>query len=443
MIAGCTALLFVLQMLGMQAMQDEVLDDPRPGFNALYIARYAVGVNQLFPNQAQPILLQFDAVTAASPFEIEGRIRSTILAGEIAGPEAVATRADSLKADFEPDVDTGTDKPADATARQDASLVHSIYAEHYTPTKAESNGLIERHGWFGELAATHNLPRNDADRRAVRRSGTWMMLGVLGLWASALIGGIVGLGLLITLIVLIAMRKQTLACPAGVAGHPTAYLETTALFLVLFIALQVVIGLIQLAGDFDLTLVLLLGAPVALLWPLLNGVSWSRYKQDMGYHCGRGVWREIGAGFVGYLAGLPIIAVGMGITYLITSLAKASADHPMQYELMDAGVSKLVILVGAAVVWAPLVEESVFRCAFYRHLRQVTGVPGWMLATVVSSFVFAAIHPQGFAGIPALMAIAFVLAGMREWRGSAIPSIFAHALHNGALVVLMGVILYA
>ena len=49
----CTIALIVLQSLGMEAMQDAYADDPRPGFNALYLARYATGSSRSCPEKPQ------------------------------------------------------------------------------------------------------------------------------------------------------------------------------------------------------------------------------------------------------------------------------------------------------------------------------------------------------------------------------------------------------
>jgi membrane protease YdiL (CAAX protease family) len=53
------------------------------------------------------------------------------------------------------------------------------------------------------------------------------------------------------------------------------------------------------------------------------------------------------------------------------------------------------------------------------------------------SFVFAAIHPQGWVAIPALMSIAVGMNLLREWRGSLIPSMVVHGLSNGIVVSMM------
>lgn len=76
-------------------------------------------------------------------------------------------------------------------------------------------------------------------------------------------------------------------------------------------------------------------------------------------------------------------------------------------------------------------EETVFRGAFYRSLRFGNGV---LIAGLVNGVIFAALHPQGWMGIPALTAMGFGFALIREWRDSLIAPMTAHAINNGLLV---------
>jgi membrane protease YdiL (CAAX protease family) len=59
-----------------------------------------------------------------------------------------------------------------------------------------------------------------------------------------------------------------------------------------------------------------------------------------------------------------------------------------------------------------------------------------VLATAVSSVVFAAIHPQGWTFIPVLGALAVAFCIAREWTGSINPAIVAHAINNFAMVMI-------
>jgi membrane protease YdiL (CAAX protease family) len=94
------------------------------------------------------------------------------------------------------------------------------------------------------------------------------------------------------------------------------------------------------------------------------------------------------------------------------------------------------------VVLAPIIEETMFRGVLYRHLRELSRglrmAISILFSATVASFVFAVIHPQGWLGVPLLMAVAYMLTLAREWRGTLIPGIVAHAITNA---VSMSVIL--
>jgi len=82
-----------------------------------------------------------------------------------------------------------------------------------------------------------------------------------------------------------------------------------------------------------------------------------------------------------------------------------------------------------------------FRGVLYRQLRSASHNIGMVLSIVISilitSFLFAAIHPQGWVAIPALMGIAIGMNLMREWRGSLIPSMMVHGISNGIVVSML------
>jgi membrane protease YdiL (CAAX protease family) len=61
----------------------------------------------------------------------------------------------------------------------------------------------------------------------------------------------------------------------------------------------------------------------------------------------------------------------------------------------------------------------------------------FIVAALLVAFIFAVIHPQGLAAVPALMGIAIVLAALREWRGSIVAPVVAHAINNGLILILL------
>ena len=447
-IVVCVAVLIALQLRGMQEIQNHAAEDPRPSIDVLYAARYHVGMQQLWPESAQLMPAQPNPATDDSPHILQNQIRSVILAAEIGSDPQWQDRLTVLE-------QLGADYPAgNDEVAADAQLTARILRDGYTPTPQEQAGLVQRHGWFGELGGTYNLPKDTEAYQAPRNSSMRMVIGILGMIAAILLAGVTGLALLPLLIVLWATKKLTLKGPRGPAADRTAYLEAFALFLILLIGLSVVLGVLQALAEtspnlpqvpiqIGSTLVLLLGVIPALFWPLMVGVRWSDFKTDMGYHTGAGLFKELGLGAVGYIAGLPIIAAGIGLSALLSAITSTAADHPIQYEILEGGPYMLWLTLGSAVVWAPLVEESAFRAGLYRHLRQRRGLWGWAAAVLVTSFLFAAIHPQGIAGVPALMSIAIVFAMLREWRGTIVPSMVGHALHNGAAVLFMCIALFA
>lgn len=216
------------------------------------------------------------------------------------------------------------------------------------------------------------------------------------------------------------------------------FLEAFAIYLGGQILLAMLIHFLFRGMSFANEWWLLLLLPVAFFWPVVRGVSWRELRRGLGWHRGRGVFREMGAGLLGYLGGLPVLALGMLVTGLLTRMAHTRAEHPIENEIGPGLWNHLQIYL-LACVWAPIVEETMFRGALLHHLRQRWR---WLSAAPIVALLFAAIHPQGWAGIPALGAIAIMLAALREWRGSTIASMTAHFLQNFMvttfLVLLLG-----
>ena len=117
----------------------------------------------------------------------------------------------------------------------------------------------------------------------------------------------------------------------------------------------------------------------------------------------------------------------------MTRISGATPSHPVQSADTDAPGAALQLYL-LACVWAPLVEETMFRGALLHHLRRRWH---WLLSAAVSAFIFAAIHPQGWTFIPTLGAIGFALALLREWRGSIVAPVVAHACNNFVIVSLL------
>jgi membrane protease YdiL (CAAX protease family) len=109
----------------------------------------------------------------------------------------------------------------------------------------------------------------------------------------------------------------------------------------------------------------------------------------------------------------------------------ANADSPLL----------LAIMIGLAVVVAPLTEELVFRAGLFRYLR--SRIPRW-LALVVSAVLFASLHvnwasPQleGLTSFVPLAVLAVMFSLGYERTGKIGTAIVAHALFNLNTILLI------
>ncbi len=323
-----------------------------------------------------------------------------------------------------------------------------------TPEPAEAALFRAKYGWFADLAG-ESIDKPAGDPLRGRTIHTAMV--VLASYAAILLGvlALVGTGLilLIITIVLLSLGKVRLGFSRFLPGSAAIqdrrwYLQGFVIYMAVIVLLgavielavvlhapQVVVGILalgQLGG-------LLAAFTLGFLWPLWRERHVTPWRAALGLHLGRGFFREVGSGIVGYLAGVPIMAVGYLLTAWLASLTGLRASHPIERGL-NGNLLYLVLIFGLACVWAPVTEELMFRGALFAHLRERFG---WWISAPVVALVFAIIHPQGWIAVPALGAIAIVLAGIREWRGSIIGCMTAHALHNAltlaaALVMLRG-----
>ncbi len=209
-----------------------------------------------------------------------------------------------------------------------------------------------------------------------------------------------------------------------------AYLEGFAFYLLGFILLSLLVSRWS-HGSLEALGWCFAIAPVALLSIICRpGASWSDVRAGIGWHRGRGIVREMCAGLFGYLAGFPVLAAMFLITGALASVW-GMPTHPL---FEHTGVrSHVLTLYLLGCVGAPLVEETMFRGVLFHYLRRGHGR---FVSALLSALLFAAIHPQGIVALPVLTGMALVFAGIREWRGSLIASMFAHALNNGAVISL-------
>jgi membrane protease YdiL (CAAX protease family) len=295
--------------------------------------------------------------------------------------------------------------------------------------------LVRRHGYVGRLALAHDVPSDQEPRKTLEAEALRFTMRL-----TAVGGGLVGLMVLAAAAFIVAavwLLKGKIR-PAYVPGKTgrTVFLEAFALYLVLYVALGVVlrfVGTTSVQWTWTALLILL----AAWMWVTLRGTSAEERRNGFGWHRGSGVFKEMAAGLGGYLAGLVIVACGVMVTVVLIRVTGVRAASPIVQEL-GGGPWRLVGLYALACVFAPIMEETMFRGALFHHLRQRWG---WAVSAVMVSGIFAMLHPQGWVAIPALGSIAIVLAALREWRGSLIAPMTAHACSNFLVLTLALVLL--
>jgi membrane protease YdiL (CAAX protease family) len=406
-------------------------------------ARYALGVHLLSaamgPSPAfggpahfdSELLRQLDH-QAHTP---EDRFRVAIIAGEFLGHGEALTRMNALAAQ-------------DNALQADVQTAAALYGGQNV-AKETWGAFLDKYDWFAELLASHSKPPGDL----VRRDAIWPAYRTLFTMFGVLVAGgllaVAGLAILIVGILLLARRRiKTAFSPADPPGDPPptdrrSYLYGFASYLLLMIAISLALRLLMSFGialglGMGLNLLVTLAAfSAGLLVPRALGQTASQWRLALGLHTGRGVWREIGSGLLGYLAGIPLLILGMVVVVILSQLSGIRGTHPIVEELRGTGGQLALVFVLACVV-APITEELMFRGALFAHLRERFT---WWISAPSVAVIFAIIHPQGWVALPALAALAVVFAGIREWRGSIIGCMAAHALHNGLALAFATLIL--
>lgn len=141
-----------------------------------------------------------------------------------------------------------------------------------------------------------------------------------------------------------------------------------------------------------------------------------------------------GAGILGYMANFPAF---MLLTVIAGALLQnlPTPSHAVAEQLANATPLTYLLLFLVAAVFAPILEEIVFRGWLFQGLTTRTGKVA--LSIFISGITFAVIHPQGPILYPALAWIGAMGAFLTYRTASLVPAMVMHALHN-ATVLLIG-----
>lgn len=318
-------------------------------------------------------------------------------------------------------------------------------AERLTPAEAaELDSRLGRRDFLSDLAGVH--AREKAGEKVDRASrfgeenvavfagalvlGTLIFLVGLGGWAAYLARRLAGrsrpfgfparrlrrldtdvaalrMSLFVLLFLLAAPGAAEALSAAGLAAEVASIGSTVFLFVVLLVILSVP----------------LLGSPGG--WRLVMGRT-------------RPFGPLLGWGFAAVPLNVTVLAAALPVTLLLTRWLPPPS-HPATDLLMgEPSLLQVVSVLFQGVIAAPVIEELSFRGLLFPALTRALNSPLW--GGAISSFLFAAIHPQGVAAWPALFVVGAMCAFVTWQSGSLVPAMIFHALHNG---ILMGLTLVA
>lgn len=146
------------------------------------------------------------------------------------------------------------------------------------------------------------------------------------------------------------------------------------------------------------------------------------------------IGRDLAWGAGGYLLNIPMLAVALGISQVLTRWLPAP-EHPATVKLIDN--PSLIVILGtffSAVVLAPIFEEIFFRGALLPAAIGALKSRFW--GFVLVNLAFAVIHPTGVPAWPALAATGIASSLVIYRSGSLRASMLMHALHNGTILLI-------
>ena len=410
-------------------------------------ARYFVGAADL----SGPSKIQLaDQAKLFYRGSLKERLAASILLGELAGPTAALDQLESLDtALLESEISLTEEERGllDALTEIYVSYVNEEWDAH--SISAEQRELVnDQLGWFANLAL---LPAQgeSAERTAlVQRSRRTAMIA-LGVIMAMILMGVMGLVAFVVFITMMVSGKLNSGLKWSNNGR--LYIEAFAAWMLAFMGFSIVVPMFVSAEENPVLPQYFVGgfSLIAVFWPVIRGVQWSEVRRDIGWFGGSKWYFEPVCGFLIYIATLPLLALALLLFVLFSGIPLAAIDlepsqmpaHPILLWVRDASGWERMHVFFLACISAPLIEETMFRGFLYRHLREASASFRMSISITFSALlnglIFAVIHPQGLMAVPALTALAVGFSLAREWRGSLIAPMTAHALNNSIVTMLL------
>jgi membrane protease YdiL (CAAX protease family) len=272
-------------------------------------------------------------------------------------------------------------------------------------------------------------------QRLARMPNAWLMIGVAILGCGAMLLG------LFLWFAYFSVRGSGALKPLGHPVEPISRPMADALILradqllAIYLAMGAVIGLALDALPSAASSILKVAVMIGLVLAVFRLPVFGRVIRlsELGVN-GRKLGLNVLWGLGGYIATVPILLItGMLAQVLGRYLPKPS--HPIGLEIFSTTNPWVIFgIFLQAVILAAFWEEIMFRGCIFPAFSRVTNRVA--LGAIGSSFLFGAIHPQGIAGWPPLMAIALVSCALAHQTKSLVPSMVLHGLNNGVALAV-------
>lgn len=444
----------ILAFLGVVSIQQGLVGAPAPEAKPLtqlvapadtdpdvVSAKIFVRLRAEFNDQDDAIGKQFLAYVEASSENPIDEFRAMLLRAEL-GDAAVVQSLKGL--DMAAKDSAGkpflSDADAAALGEQRDDAISIIEHGQSSITNEKRTALSESHGYFGRLLLSRGLTNEDPSRAPLVEGGGQILTVIAAAILVVGVYAILGIVLMIVFFVRVGDGRVRPAFEAPAPGG-SVYLETVALFLFSFVALQTLVHFLpdslqpNLLGKILLQWLFLL----IPLWPLLRGVPFSDLRRQLGLVAPKGLFHEVSVGAFSYFAALPFLALAFLVTVVCILIQRRvfhnfePPHNPIQDVVNTAGTWTLLMFFLLATMWAPLVEETIFRGALFRHFRGRTGL---VFSALSTGLVFGFMHGYAPPLLLPVITLGVVFAFMREWRGSLVASMTAHFIHNFTLLTL-------
>ena len=460
-------------------LDETIRQEPLSEYLFLVQARLLVGAKQFFHDMATQ---SGTAVTAESERSIEATLSSSLRSVNLAATRSVhdttpAQRFDKrfierkqvILSHFFNARDTEHPEsvfsdPDRTPGEQDLDEViqHALSSTESAPfSLAEQNLVVERLGWFGELLSAHAVSerapdapnKNDVTPTIFVEAKNSFMRFLIGLFVflGAMVFGFIALVVIVTAF----SKNRTTWHFTPPTIRPALALETFALYLIAMFGLSHLAAwllprglgntaakLFGQSAPLSVNAIAIVFTLLVMLWPIFWGERWREVRRSFGIFTESFTrfYQDILLAPTTYLASwiiLIVILFGYGMAVDALGIDMSQGAHPVVPLLLkshDPSVTTAVLILAAII--APIIEEIFFRGALYGYMR--TRLNRWT-AILLSSLIFAVIHPQGMVGVVPLTCIGCVLAFLREWRGSLVAPMIAHACFNGVtLLIILG-----